>query len=156
MPPAHVESRVWIPCPDCAPFHIRGPADALDLAVGWPDLPEFGLLMALLDADCRVEALVINPGPELVCSPDDVERPGPRRPVRAVALISADPATDSSPPGFSLAAFDTMQHAYRRIGIALVDWVHIDFERDIYRSMQSAATDVRGRTSDFLRAGTCL
>jgi hypothetical protein len=156
MPEIHIESRVWIPCPDCAPFHVRTPSDALDLAVGWPDLPEFGFLMVLLDAESRVEAMVMNPDPELVFAPDDVERPAPKRPVAAVALISASPETDDTPPGFSLAAFDTMQHAYEHLEIELVDWVHIDFDRDIYRSMRSAVKDVRGRTSDFLRAGTCV
>ena len=61
MPPTHVQARVWIPCPDCAPFHIRNSVDAFDLAVGWPHLPAFGLMLALLDADKRVDALVLDP-----------------------------------------------------------------------------------------------
>jgi hypothetical protein len=83
-------------------------------------------------------------------------RPGPARPVRAVALFSADPETSDSPPGFSLSVFTSLQRQYRQAGIQLVDWVQIDFDHDLYRSMQTTARDVRGRASDFLGAGACL
>ena len=33
MSSTDLRSQIWIPCPDCAPFHIRGPADALGLAL---------------------------------------------------------------------------------------------------------------------------
>jgi hypothetical protein len=156
MSSTELQSQVWIPCPDCAPFHIRCPMDALDLAVGWPALPTFGLLIALLDADKRVEALVLNPGPELVFAPDLVERPGLPRPVHAVALFSADPEWADAPPGFSSSVFTALQRRYREVGIQLVDWVQIDFVEDLYRSMQSAARDVRGIAADYLGAGTCV
>jgi hypothetical protein len=156
MPPTHVQSRVWTPCPDCAPFHIRSSVDALDLAVGWPMLPPFGLMLALLDAAKRVEALVLDPGSEALMDPDRIERPGLPRAVRGVALFSGNPeADDDIEPGFSLTVFASLRRRYREAGIQLVDWVQIDFFEDLYRSMQSTARDVRGTTADYLRAGTC-
>jgi hypothetical protein len=156
MPPTHVQARVWIPCPDCAPFHIRNSIDALDLAVGWPYLPAFGLMLALLDAAKRVETLVLDPSPELLMDPDRLERPGLPRPVRAVALFSENPEDDDDcEPGFSLSVFQSLQRQYRDAGIQLVDWVQIDFTSDIYRSLRSTARDVEGYTADYLRAGTC-
>ena len=74
MSSTELQSQVWIPCPDCAPFYIRGPADALTLATAWSELPEFELLLALLDADRRVTLIVVNPEADLVFSPERIER----------------------------------------------------------------------------------
>ena len=82
MSSTELQSQVWIPCPDCAPFHLRSPADALTLATGWRELPEFDVLLVLLDADRRVTLMVTNPDPELLFHPDRIERPGIPRPVR--------------------------------------------------------------------------
>jgi hypothetical protein len=116
----------------------------------------FGLMIALLGADRRVEALVMNPPPELILDPDQVERPGLPRQVHAVALFSADPEDETTPPGYSVLVFESLQRQYRDAGILLVDWVQIDFDADLYRSMQTTVRDVRGTASEFLRAGTCL
>jgi hypothetical protein len=156
MSSTELQSQVWIPCPDCAPFHIRCPTDALDLAVGWPVLPVFGFLMALLGADRRVDALVLNPSPDVLFAPEEVPRPGLPRPVHAVALFSADPESEDTAPGFSYSVFTALQRRYRAAGIQLVDWVQIDFDQDLFRSMQSAARDIRGVATDYLRAGTCV
>lgn len=156
MSSTELQSQVWIPCPDCAPFHIHCPTDALDLAVGWPALPVFGFMMALLDANKRVEALVLNPSPDVLFAPDEVERPGLPRPVQAVALFSANPESDDTAPGFSYSVFAALQRRYRDAGILLVDWVQIDFDEDLFRSMQSTARDVRGVATDYLLAGTCV
>ena len=157
MSSTELQSQVWIPCPDCAPFHIRCPTDALDLAVGWPVLPEFGFLMALLGADRRVDALVTEPEPrDALRARAQVERPGLPRPVHAVALFSADPESEDTAPGFSYSVFTTLQRRYRHAGIQLVDWVQIDFDQDLFRSMQSTARDIRGVATDYLRAGTCV
>jgi hypothetical protein len=156
MPPTHVQARVWIPCPDCAPFHIRNTIDALDLAVGWPYLPAFGLMVALLNAAKRVEALVLDPSPELVFDPDRVARPGLPQPVQAVALFSGNPEEEAGfESGDSLIVFSSLKRRYREAGIQLVDWVQIDFFDDLYRSMQRTARDVNGTTADYLRAGAC-
>lgn len=156
MSSTDLQSHVWTPCPDCAPFHIRCPADALALAVGWPELPEFGLLMATLDADRRVELMVTNPSPELVFFPDRIERPGLPRPVHGVTLFSIAPDTADTPPGFSFSMFNTLHCHYREAGIRLVDWVHIDFEENLYRSMRICARELQGTTADYLRAGVCV
>lgn len=155
MSSTELQSQVWIPCPDCAPFHLRCPADALVLATGWRELPEFEVLMALLDADQRVEMIVTNPGTELVFSPGRIERPGIPRPVRGVALVSVG-APDDDGPVSSLTIFDELRGRYRDAGIRLVDWVQIDRAEGCYRSMRITARVQRGDASDYLRAGRCV
>jgi hypothetical protein len=155
MSSTELQSQVWIPCPDCAPFHIRCPADALSLAVAWPELPPFDVLMALLDADQRIEMILTNPDTELVFSPDRIERPGIPRPVRGVALFSLGSPEDSEPLSMS-SVFDELQRRYRDAGIRLVDWVQIDLYEGFYRSMRIHARMQRGIAADYLRSGTCV
>jgi hypothetical protein len=147
-----LQLQVWIPCPDCAPFHLRCPADTLALAGAWPELPIFGMVMALLDADQRIEMIVVNPSPDLVFTPDRIERPGIPRPVRGVALLSIG-SVDEKPP---IAVFAELQRRYRDAGIRLVDWVLIDFEASSYLSMRVQARQNHGVAVDYLRAGTCV
>jgi hypothetical protein len=144
--------QVWIPCPDCAPFHLRCPADALALAGAWLELPVFETVMVLLDADQRVEMIVMNPSPDLVFSPDRIERPGIPRPVRGVTLLSMG-SVDEEPP---IAVFAELQRRYRDAGIRLVDWVLIDGGESFYLSMRVQARQYHGVAIDFIRAGTCV
>lgn len=155
MSSTELQSQVWIPCPDCAPFHLRGPADALTLAAGWRELPEFDFMMALLDADQRITLMVTNPDPDLLFHPDRIERPGIPRPVRGVALFSGASA-DESLPVSSAALFSTLKQRYREAELRLVDWVQIDFDESLYRSLQICTRDLRGTAADYLRAGTCV
>jgi hypothetical protein len=149
-----LQSYVWIPCPDCAPFHIRGPADALTLATAWTELPTFDLMLALLDADQRITLMVTNPEAELIFSPERIERPGIPRPVRGVALFSNvwNEERDFS----SESIFAILQQRYRDEGIRLVDWVQIDFESSVFRSMRVSTRAQHGRPADYLRAGVCV
>jgi hypothetical protein len=149
-----LQSYVWIPCPDCAPFHIRGPADALTLATAWTELPTFDLLVALLDADQRITLMVTNPEPELIFSPELIERPGIPRPVRGVAIFSRVWNEDCELSSESI--FAILQLRYRDEGIRLVDWVQIDFESSVFRSMRVSTRAQRGRPADYLRAGVCV
>jgi hypothetical protein len=149
-----LESYVWIPCPDCAPFHIRGPADALTLATAWLELPDFAVMLALLDADQRITLMVTNPEAELIFSPELIERPGIPRPVRGVALFS-DVWTENQELS-SESLFAILKQRYRAEGIRLVDWVQINYEQNTFRSMRISTRAQRGRPADYLRAGVCV
>jgi len=155
MSSTELQSQVWIPCPDCAPFHIRCPTDALALAAAWPALPRFDVLMALLDADQRIEMILTNPETELVFAPDRIARPGIPRPVRGVTIVSLGSPADDEPVSMT-AVFDELQRRYRDAGIRLIDWVQIDFFDHCYRSMRIEARMQQGFASDFLRAGRCV
>ncbi len=152
MSSTDLHMQVWIPCPDCAPFHLRCPADTLALAGAWLELPAFDTVLALLDADQRVVMIVMNPSPDLVFSPDRIERPGIPRPVRGVALFSIG-SVDEEPP---LAVFAELQRRYRVAGIRLVDWVLIDSEESYYLSMRVQTRQCHGFAIDYIRAGTCV
>jgi hypothetical protein len=154
MSSTELQSQVWIPCPDCAPFYLRGPADALTLATGWAELPEFELLLALLDADRRVTLMVTNPEAELVFCPERIERPGIPRPVRGVVLFSRVWTENRELSSSSL--FAILKRRYRAEGIRLVDWVQIDFDESLFRSMRISTRAQQGRPADYLRAGTCV
>jgi hypothetical protein len=156
MSSTELQSQIWIPCPDCAPFHIRCPADALDLATAWRELPAFAVLMALLDADRRVEMILTNPETELVFAPERIERPGIPRPVRGVALFSLGSPDDDDGPVTPSMIFDQLRGRYHEAGIRLVDWVQIVVEEGFYRSMRIVARQQRGSAADYLRAGVCV
>jgi hypothetical protein len=149
-----LESLVWIPCPDCAPLHVRGPADALALASGWRELPDFDLLLVLLDADRRITMMVTNPEPELIFAPERIERPGIPRPVRGVVLLS-NVWSETAELGSS-SLFAILQRRYSDEGIRLVDWVQIAFGENWYRSMRITTRRRRERVTDYLRAGVCV
>ena len=149
-----LESFVWVPCPDCAPFHLRGPADALTLATAWTELPEFALMLALLDADQRITLMVTNPEAELIFSPERIERPGIPRPVRGVAVFSGAFMEDEGLSSTSM--FAILKQRYRAEGIRLVDWVQIDFDTSVFRSMRISTRAQQGRPADYLRAGVCV
>jgi hypothetical protein len=126
----------------------------LALATAWRELPEFAVLMALLDADRRVEMILTNPETELVFAPERIERPGIPRPVRGVALFSIGTPDDG--PVSSSTIFEELRARYRDAGIRLVDWVQIDLDECFYRSMRIVARQLRGGATDYLRAGTCV
>ncbi|MGZ6979819.1 MAG: hypothetical protein ACXVJW_17045 [Acidimicrobiia bacterium] len=152
MSPTELQSHVWTPCPDCAPFHVRCSADVLTLAIAWPELPEFGVLLALLDSEQRVEHLVTNPSPDEVFFPDRIVRSGASGPVHGVALFTL---TDAATDGGASDAFASLHLHYREAGIRFVDWVRIDVEAGLCQSMRLNAPGLQEMTVDYLRAGTC-
>jgi hypothetical protein len=147
-------SHVWTPGPTESHFRIRSTVDVLSLALAWTELPQFGLLIAVLDVDDRVVAMVTDPSPDLIRAPAQCTGPGLTRPVHGIALLTMTRATSDrfDPPSL----FPGLQRHYRASGIRLVDWVLIDFEPDGFRSMQLETRGRRRQTARHLRAGVCV
>jgi len=96
----------------------------------------------------------VNPEADLVFSPECIERPGIPRPVRGVALFSR--VWNENRELSSASLFAILKRRYREEGIRLIDWVQIDFDESLFRSMRISTRAEQGRPADYLRAGTCV
>ncbi len=72
----------------------------------------------------------MNPSPELVFAPDDVERPEPQRAGRRGGAVLREPGVRRHPAGLQPRRLrHDATRATEHLGIQLVDWVQIDFDR---------------------------
>ena len=131
MSSTELQSQVWIPCPDCAPFHIRGPADALTLATAWPELPRVRADAGAARRRPAHHADGHEPGGRARLRPR--AHRATRHPAARCVASRCSPRcgarTSTGSSSWSLFA-DPEAPLPRTTGIRLVDWVQIDFDDD--------------------------
>lgn len=128
--------HVWLPN-DRQPLRVTSMGDAFSLAIESDAMPDFTRVLVLLDRLGIVLTMHSEPPADLLTRPQRFDHPSVR-PVSASLLLSHEELDWGPPSTHDVRWFTSLRELHATQGVRLLDWIHIDRGRDLFRSMASA------------------